>query len=153
MNELADIIAPDRIEVNFNPSNKKTLFQQVAQWAGREFLINPKIIAERLHERETLGSTGFGHGIAIPHGKLDSLKKVSGFFVRLKEPIEFDAVDKLPVDLLFFLFSPTEAGIDHLRSLACVSRRLRDKTLRAKLRGAGSRDALYALLLDDGGHV
>ncbi|AEI38050.1 MAG: PTS sugar transporter subunit IIA [Zymomonas mobilis subsp. pomaceae] len=149
MNKLAEIIGPDRIETAFNPSNKKSLFQQVGQWAGQKFLINPKQIVERLHEREHLGSTGFGHGIAIPHGKLDGLKHVSGFFVRLKEPIEFDAVDKLPVDLLFFLFSPTDAGIDHLRSLACVSRRLRDGDLRAKLRGASSGDALYALLIDE----
>jgi PTS system nitrogen regulatory IIA component len=103
-------------------------------------------VSARLGEREKLGSTGFGGGIAIPHGRLDGLKRVCGVFARLSKPVDFAAVDELPVDLVFMLLSPTGAGAEHLKALACVSRKLRDRGFAAKLRGAGSNDAVYALL-------
>jgi PTS system nitrogen regulatory IIA component len=102
-------------------------------------------IVERLVERERLGSTGFGGGVAIPHGKIDGLDRVIGVFARLSAPVDFQAIDDLPVDLVFLLLSPPDSGVEHLKALARVSRRLRDKAFVAKLRGAGSTDALYAL--------
>ncbi len=103
-------------------------------------------MTERLAEREKLGSTGFGGGVAIPHAKIDGLRQVVGAFCPADAAIDFGAVDDLPVDLVFVLLSPPAAGADHLKALASVSRRLRDRDFTAKLRGAGSRDALFALL-------
>ena len=101
-----------------------------------------------LLERERLGTTGVGSGIAIPHGKLSELDSVKGVFARLEEPIDFDAVDDQPVDLLFLLLAPEDAGADHLKALARVSRLLRDRAMCEKLRGSASKDALYSLLTD-----
>ena len=108
-----------------------------------------KEIASSINERERLGSTGFGEGIAIPHGKIEGLERIHGFFVRLDPAIPYQAVDDLPVDLVFLLLSPADAGADHLKALASVSRTLRDRDTVAKLRGARSKDAIYALLAGD----
>ena len=113
--------------------------------AERQLGLDARHVAERLADRERLGSTGFGGGVAIPHGKVDGLDRVVGLFAKLAQPIEFAAIDDMPVDLVFLLLSPPEAGADHLKALARVSRRLRDRAFVAKLRGAGSADALYAL--------
>ncbi len=107
--------------------------------------LDAKLIVERLAERERLSSTGFGGGVAIPHGKIDGLDHVVGVFARLANPIDFNSIDDMPVDLVFLLLSPPDAGVEHLKALARVSRRLRDRGFVAKLRGAGSDDALYAL--------
>jgi PTS system nitrogen regulatory IIA component len=114
--------------------------------AARAYGLDAKLVADRLTEREKLGSTGFGQGVAIPHGKLEELRHVVGIFVHLEKPVDFTAVDDLPVDLVFVLLSPVSSGAEHLKALARVSRRLRDRGFAAKLRGAGSPDALYALL-------
>ena len=128
---------------------KKALFQQLGVAAARVIDVDPKVVVDCLAERERLGSTGFGGGVAIPHGKIDGLERVIGIFVRLDQPIDFRAIDDMPVDLVFALLSPPQAGVDHLKALARVSRRLRDRSFVAKLRGAGSTDALYALLASD----
>ena len=107
--------------------------------------LDSRVIVERLLERERLGSTGFGGGVAIPHGKMDGLEKVVGLVARLANPIDFQAIDGMPVDLVFVLLSPPDAGVEHLKALARVSRKLRDRAFVAKLRGANSPDALYAL--------
>jgi PTS system nitrogen regulatory IIA component len=99
-------------------------------------------------ERERLGTTGVGNGIAIPHGKLSTLDRLHGLFARLDHPIDFDAIDERPVDLIFLLLAPESAGADHLKALARVSRLLRDKTACEKLRGTEDQEALYALLVD-----
>lgn len=125
--------------------NKKALFQQLGAIASKLVDAEPRAIVDRLVERERLGSTGFGGGIAIPHGKIEGLDRVVGLFARLAQPIDFAAIDDLPVDLVFLLLSPVDAGVEHLKALARVSRRMRDKSFVAKLRGAGSDDALYAL--------
>jgi nitrogen PTS system EIIA component len=104
------------------------------------------VITHALTERERLGSTGFGKGVAIPHGKVEGLSRVFGYFARLAQPIDFHAVDGMPVDLVFLLLSPPDAGADHLKALAQVSRMLRDRHTVDKLRGARSKDAIYALL-------
>jgi PTS system nitrogen regulatory IIA component len=125
---------------------KKALFQHFSQAAEREYGVNPGMVAERLTERERLGSTGFGNGIAIPHARIDGLDQVVGVFARLTQPIDFAAVDRLPVDLAFCLLSPVDSGAEHLKALAQVSRWLRDEGFVSKLRGAGSDDSVYAVI-------
>jgi PTS system nitrogen regulatory IIA component len=146
MEELSDLLAPEAVQASLSVPNKKVLFQQLSASAGKLVGIEPRIVVERLIERERLGSTGFGGGVAIPHGKIDGLKRVFGFFARLSAPIDFSAIDDMPVDIVFLLLSPPDAGVEHLKALARVSRRLRDRSFVAKLRGAGSEDAIYALL-------
>ena len=145
MDDLSDLLAPDAVLSALAAPNKKTLFQQLAASASKLTGVDPRTIVERLVERERLGSTGFGNGVAIPHGKIDGLTRVVGVFARLGAPVDFQAIDDLPVDLVFLLLSPPDSGVEHLKALARVSRRLRDKAFVAKLRGAASPDALYAL--------
>jgi nitrogen PTS system EIIA component len=146
MDDLSDLLGADAVLTSLVVPNKKTLFQQLSASAARQTGADPKLILERLLDRERLGSTGFGGGVAIPHGKIEGLDHVVGVFARLAEPVEFQAIDGMPVDLVFLLLSPPDAGVEHLKALARVSRRLRDRAFVAKLRGAGSTDALYALL-------
>jgi PTS system nitrogen regulatory IIA component len=146
MNELAEILAIEAVDADLVVANKKGLFQQLAAAAGRLTGLAPKAIVASLNSREKLGSTGFGNGSAIPHGKIEGLDRVVGYFARLDQPIEFQAVDGEPVDLVFLLLSPPDAGADHLKALASVSRTFRDRQILAKLRGARSKDALFALL-------
>ena len=146
MNDLSEILLADGVDAGLTVGNKKALFQQLAAAMARRTGLAAKDIAASLAEREKLGSTGFGGGVAIPHGKIEGLAHVTGFFARLTAPIDFQAVDGLPVDLVFLLLSPPDAGADHLKALAGVSRLLRDRELAAKLRGARSKDAIYALI-------
>ncbi len=146
MIDLSDILTVDRIDAGLMASNKKGLFQQLGAAAARKTGLATRDIVAALNERERLGSTGFGAGVAIPHGKIEGLDRMFGFFARLSSPVDFQAVDNLPVDLVFLILSPPDAGADHLKALARVSRTLRDRPTLAKLRGARSRDAIYALL-------
>lgn len=146
MSDFSDLLIPEAVVSGTPTSSKKKLFTLLGDAAGRAYGLDAGHVAERLLEREKLGSTGFGGGIAIPHGKIAGLSGVMGVFARLERPLDFGAVDDLPVDLVFVLLSPPEAGAEHLKALAKVSRRLRDRVFTAKLRGAGSPDALYALL-------
>jgi PTS system nitrogen regulatory IIA component len=145
MDDLSDLLSPQGVQAALIVPNKKALFQQLAGAASKLIDAEARVITDRLVERERLGSTGFGGGIAIPHGKIEGLDRVVGLFARLGSPIDFAAIDDLPVDLVFLLLSPVDAGVEHLKALARVSRRMRDKAFVAKLRGAGSDDALYAL--------
>ncbi len=149
MTDFSDMLRPDAVQTGVIATNKKAVFQHIATIAAEIVDTDAKTIAERLTAREKLGSTGFGGGVAIPHAKLDGLAQVTGVFVRLAQAVDFQAVDDLPVDLVFMLLSPTDAGAVHLKALARVSRRLRDKAFLEKLRGAGSPDALYALFTAD----
>jgi PTS system nitrogen regulatory IIA component len=146
MIDLSDILGVDSVASSMSVANKKSLITQLGFRAARRTGLDHKVISAALHDRERLGSTGFGGGIAIPHGKLLGLGRVYGYFARLAQPIEFHAVDGLPVDLVFLLLSPLDAGADHLKALAGVSRMLRDRDMVAKLRGARSKDAMFALL-------
>lgn len=146
MTDLADILTPATVLADVPATNKKALLTALSASLAEAHGLDAREIAERLAAREKLGSTGFGAGVAIPHGKLPGLPRVSGLFARLAQPIDFQAVDDLPVDLVFVLVSPVDAGADHLKALARVSRTLRDQGFLAKLRGAGSTDALYALM-------
>jgi PTS system nitrogen regulatory IIA component len=145
MDDFSDILPYGAVRHDLTTPSKKALFQTLAGLAAEQTGLDARHIGERLGGRERLGSTGFGGGVAIPHGKIDGLPHVTGLFTKLAQPIDFSAIDGLPVDLIFLLLSPPDAGVEHLKALARVSRRLRDRAFAAKLRGAGSADALYAL--------
>lgn len=145
MGFLGDMMSAGAVVSSLNVMTKKALFQQLAQMGEREYGLNPHDVAERLTERERLGSTGFGKGVAIPHGKIEGLEHIVAMFARLDPAVDFEAIDDLPVDLVFCLLSPPDAGAEHLKALAQVSRWLRDPGFVAKLRGAGSDDAVYVL--------
>lgn len=146
MNETTDILTVDCVDAGMTVANKKGLFQLLAAAAARRTGLDAKAIVAALSEREKIGSTGFGGGVAIPHARIEGLQHVFGYFARLSAPIDFQSVDQLPVDLVFLILSPPDAGVDHLKALAAVSRVLRDRNIVAKVRGARSRDALFALL-------
>ena len=145
MTDLSDLLRPEAVATDLLAANKKALLAAMAGMVAREAGVEPRLVADRLADRERLGTTGFGHGVAIPHARMEGLPGIVGAFGRLAQPVEYAAVDDLPVDLVFVLLSPVDAGADHLKALARVSRALRDARFLAKLRGAGSRDALFAL--------
>jgi PTS system nitrogen regulatory IIA component len=127
--------------------NKRSLMKQLADLAANRLLLEAPAILAGLNEREQLGSTGFGHGVAIPHTKIDGLVQIYGLFARLAEPVDYKAIDGRPVDLVFLLLSPVNAGAEHLKALASISRVTRDAATLERLRGARSRDALVAVLM------
>jgi nitrogen PTS system EIIA component len=145
---LDGIIDVRSVLPNVKVQNKKQLLQELAQAVARRVAIDHRIIFETLLTREKLGSTGIGQGIAIPHGKLASLGHVHGLFARLSQPIDFESVDGLPVDLVFVLLAPDQAGADHLKALARISRLLREPSVVAKLRGTDTAEGLYAILTE-----
>jgi len=146
--EIEDLITPTGVIPKLRATGKKHALQELAKRAADVTGLHERAIFDVLLERERLGSTGVGNGIAIPHGKLAELQKLHGVFARLDSPIDFDSVDDQPVDLVFLLLAPEAAGADHLKALARVSRLLRDRTVCEKLRGANSADAIYALLTE-----
>ena len=146
--EIEDLITPAGVIPKLRATGKKHALQELAKRAADVTGLHERAIFDVLLERERLGSTGVGNGIAIPHGKLAELQKLHGVFARLDTPIDFDSVDDQPVDLVFLLLAPEAAGADHLKALARVSRLLRDRTVCEKLRGANSADAIYALLTE-----
>ena len=146
--EISDLITPESIFEKLPVTSKKQALQELAKRAAEISAINERVIFDALIERERLGTTGVGNGIAIPHGKLAGLERLYGLFARLEKPIEFDSIDAQPVDLIFLLLAPECAGADHLKALARVSRLLRDRTTCEKLRGADDPAALYVLLIE-----
>jgi PTS system nitrogen regulatory IIA component len=147
--EIADLLTgPDAVLANVKASGKKAILAELASRAASVFKLDERRLFERLLERERLGSTGIGGGIAIPHARVASLAKPVGLFARLVHPIDFDAIDERPVDIVFLLAAPEGAGADHLKALARVSRLLRDRSLVEKLRATENAEALYALLVD-----
>src|SRR6476619_2687313 len=145
--QLSEFLDFDAIKTSFPGGSKRSLLQQLANLAGQRIGQDSAAILSSLAERERLGSTGFGQGVAIPHGKIEGLTRIYGLFVRLGEPVDFKALDKVPVDLVFLLLSPPEAGAEHLKALAAISRVTRHAPTLEKMRGARSRDALAAVLL------
>lgn len=146
--EIGDLLTPRSVIASLRVGNKKQALQELAKRAAAATGVPERRIFDVLNERERLGSTGIGMGIAIPHGKLPEIGRLYGLFARLERPIPFDAVDDQPVDLAFVLLAPPDAGADHLKALARVSRLLRDRETCKKLRGTDNADALYALLTD-----
>lgn len=146
--DLSELLVPGNVIPSLKATSKKQVFQELSEQASRTTGIDERRIFDVLLERERLGSTGVGNGIAIPHGRLANLDRLFGFFARIETPVEFDAIDGAPVDLVFLLLAPEAAGADHLKTLARVSRLLRDNAMCEKLRGARGADALYALLTE-----
>ena len=144
--EIRDLLQPEAVVAGLRAANKKQVLQELARHAAAVTRVNERKIFETVLERERLGTTGVGNGIAIPHGKLSELSRLYGVFARLERPIDFDAIDEQPVDLVFLLLAPDSAGADHLKALARVSRLLRDGSMCEKLRGAKTADGLYLLL-------
>ena len=145
--QLSEFLDFDAIKTSFPGGSKRSLLQQLANLAGQRLGLDSAAILSSLAERERLGSTGFGQGVALPHGKIEGLTRIYGLFVRLGEPVDFKALDKVPVDLVFLLLSPPEAGAEHLKALAAISRVTRHLPTLEKMRGARSRDALAAVLM------
>lgn len=143
---LIDIVAPDAVIPALKVTGKKQAIQEIAARAAMLSGLSERTIFETLLQREKLGSTGIGHGIAIPHGKLQKLEKLFGLFARLERPIDFESLDGQPVDLIFLLLAPEGAGADHLKALAQVARLLRDPEVAHKLRESRDAEALYAVL-------
>lgn len=146
--DIVDLLTPDRVIPHLRATCKKQALQELAKKAAGVTGVEERTIFDTLLERERLGTTGVGEGIAIPHGRLPDIDRVHGVFARLDEPIDFESIDDQPVDLVFLLLAPEDAGADHLKALARVSRLLRDPATCKKLRGTESGDALYALLTD-----
>ena len=143
---LTDLVAPNAVVPTLKVNGKKQAIQELAAKAARLSGQNERVIFETLMQREKLGSTGVGNGIAIPHGKLPKLEKLFGLFARLDRGIDFEALDGQPVDIIFLLLAPESAGADHLKALARVARLLRDPDIVRKLRDSRDADALYAVL-------
>jgi nitrogen PTS system EIIA component len=143
---LTDLVAPNAIIPALKINNKKQALQELSARAAALTGQNEKAIFEILMQREKLGSTAVGNGIAIPHGKMPTLTRLFGLFARLDRAIDFEALDGQPVDLIFLLLAPEGAGADHLKALARVARLLRDASIAHKLRASHDAEALYAVL-------
>ena len=145
--QLSEFLDFDAIKPSLPGGNKRALLQQLAQFAAGRLQTNASEILSSVSERERLGSTGFGQGVAIPHGKIEGLSQIYCLFARLSEPVDYKSIDGQPVDLVFLLLSPPDAGAEHLKALAAISRVTRHAPTLEKMRGARSRDALAAVLL------
>ncbi|MDA1100871.1 MAG: PTS IIA-like nitrogen regulatory protein PtsN [Proteobacteria bacterium] len=144
--DMVDLLVQEGVVANLKARSKKQALQELSQQAAALTGLHERVIFDVLLQREKLGTTGIGRGIAIPHGKIQELERLHGIFARLRKPIDFDAIDEQPVDLIFLLLAPESAGADHLKALARISRLLRDDAVCAKLRGADDPEALFALL-------
>jgi PTS system nitrogen regulatory IIA component len=144
---LSDFLDFDAIKTGLPGGSRKALLQQLSNLAGQRLGLDSAAILASVSEREQLGSTGFGHGVAIPHGKIEGLKQIYCLFARLSEPLDYKAIDGAPIDLVFLLLSPPDAGAEHLKALASISRVTRHAATLEKMRGARSRDALAAVLI------
>jgi len=143
--KIIDILKPDSIVCDVKVGSKKQLLETLAALAAKKVNLDERLIVDSLIERERLGTTGIGRGVALPHTRLKDLKHIYCAFMR-PTPVDFDSVDDKPVDLVFLLLVPEDAGADHLKALARLSRLLRDETVAAELRGAKNADAIYQLI-------
>ncbi|MPY71713.1 MAG: PTS IIA-like nitrogen regulatory protein PtsN [Alphaproteobacteria bacterium] len=146
--EISDLITPESVVTGLNATSKKQMLQELAHKAAKITRLHERNIFDVLLERERLGTTGVGKGIAIPHGKMAELDRLHGIFARLDTPVDFDSVDDQPVDLVFLLLAPETAGADHLKALARISRLLRDSKMCEKLRSLDKPQDIYRLLAD-----
>jgi PTS system nitrogen regulatory IIA component len=151
--DLADLIAPEAVFPALKAKTKKQALQELAQRAAKVTGIDAREILDTLLQRERLGSTGVGRGIAIPHGRVPALHKIVTMFARLDEAIDFEALDDEPVDLIFLLLAPEHAGADHLKALARISRLLREPSSIEKLRASKDRAAIYSVLTESAAHA
>jgi PTS system nitrogen regulatory IIA component len=149
---LAQILSAEAVKVEASCPSKRRLFQDLAEMARDCWGLDPVKVNEALLEREALGPTGVGRGVALPHARLSGIDRVRGLFLRLEKPLDFDAVDRQPVDLVFCLLAPSSAGVEHLKALALVSRTLRDAGVCAKLRANSDPATLHTILTEGGPH-
>jgi PTS system nitrogen regulatory IIA component len=146
--ELSKLLKPGAVRVVGHLTSKKRLFQELGEVAAQAYGLNAAAAVDGLQERESLGPTGVGHGIALPHARLEDLTNIVGIFLRLEKPLNFDSVDRQPVDLVFALFAPKDSGVDHLKALALVSRTMRDPSICVKLRANSDPSKLHAILTE-----
>lgn len=146
--ELSKLLIPGAVRVVSHLTSKKRLFQELGEIAAQAYGLSAAVAIDGLQERESLGPTGVGHGIALPHARLDDLSKIIGIFVRMERPLDYDSVDRQPVDLVFGLFAPKDSGVEHLKALALVSRTMRDPGICAKLRANTDPTKLHAILTE-----
>jgi PTS system nitrogen regulatory IIA component len=146
---ISKILSPAAVRVTGNVTSKKRLFHDLGDLAAQAWKVNAAVVFDGLQERETLGPTGVGHGIALPHARLDEIDRILGVFLRLDRPLDYDSVDRQPVDLVFALLAPRDSGVDHLKALALVSRTMRDQAVVTKLRANSDPAKLYAILTED----
>jgi len=145
---LGDILHPNAVKTISACTSKKRLFHDLGELADGCYGLDAAGVIEALIEREGLGPTGVGHGIALPHARIDTVTSVSGIFIRLEKPLNFDAVDRQPVDLVFALLAPKTQGVEHLKALALVSRTMRDPDICAKLRANSDSDTIHTILTE-----
>ena len=146
--DLSSLLKPGAVRVLGHLTSKKRLFQKLGEVAAQAYGLNASVAVDALQERESLGPTGVGHGIALPHARLEDLSEIVGVFLRLEKAVDFDSVDRQPVDLVFALFAPKDSGVDHLKALALVSRTMRDPAVCAKLRANTDPGKLHAILTE-----
>jgi PTS system nitrogen regulatory IIA component len=146
--EISSILAPGAVRIIGHLTSKKRLFQEIGEIMSLVHGVNPSIAVDGIQERESLGPTGVGHGIALPHARLQELDRIIGVFLRVEKPLDYDSVDRQPVDLVFALFAPKDSGVDHLKALALVSRTMRDAAVVAKLRANTDPAKLHAILTE-----
>ncbi len=146
--DLSKLLIPGAVRVLGQLTSKKRLFQELGELASSAYGLNAATAIDGLQERESLGPTGVGHGIALPHARLEDLSKIIGIFIRLEKPLDYDSVDRQPVDLVFGLFAPKDSGVEHLKALALVSRTMRDANVVSKLRANVDPGKIYAILTE-----
>lgn len=146
--EFSTLLKPEAVKVASSYSSKKRLLVDIGHAAAEAYALDAEIVTNALLERESLGPTGVGHGIALPHARLDDIESIVGLFVRIEKPTEFSAVDKQPVDLVFCLLAPQQAGVEHLKALALVSRTMRDADFCSKLRANSDPATLHAIFTE-----
>ena len=146
--DLSKLLIPSAVKVLGQLTSKKRLFQELGEVAAQAYGLSSVVAIDGLQERESLGPTGVGNGIALPHARLEDLERITGIFIRLEKPLDYDSVDRQPVDLIFGLFAPKDSGVDHLKALALVSRTMRDAGICAKLRANTDPAKLYAILTE-----
>ena len=146
--ELSKLLSPGAVRVVGQLTSKKRLFQELGEMVSGSYGLSSSLAIDGLQERESLGPTGVGHGIALPHARLEDLDRIVGVFLRLEKPLDYDSVDRQPVDLIFSLFAPKDSGVDHLKALALVSRTMRDQAVVSKLRANTDTAKLHAILTE-----
>ncbi|MGB3246128.1 MAG: PTS sugar transporter subunit IIA [Sulfitobacter sp.] len=147
--EFAKLLKPEAVKVLTSATSKKRLMQDIGDLVEHAYGIKADMVVDALNTRESLGPTGVGHGVALPHARLEGLEQVTGAFVLLDKPIDFSSPDRQPVDVAFALFAPIDAGVEHLKALALVSRTLRDATVCNKLRANPDASTLYTILIEE----
>jgi PTS system nitrogen regulatory IIA component len=146
--DLSKLLIPGAVRVLGQLTSKKRLFQELGEVASAAYGLSSALVVDGLQERESLGPTGVGNGIALPHARLEEIDKIFGIFMRLEKPLDYESVDRQPVDLIFCLLAPKDSGVEHLKALALVSRTMRDPGICGKLRANSDAATLYAVLTE-----